>query len=180
MKNWNEITIRKWKELVAIDNPTELGVLIERTAIIYDCDPQDLRDLQPWEFNKLTAELDFISEPIPNEIKLRFEIDGVRYGFIPDLNYITTGEFVDLDELQKDTEKNIHLMAAILWRPIIDEDDDDWFIESHTTKGFQKRADLFLEKLPITHIWGAVLFFSSFVITSSEIIAEYFGQISQE
>ena len=48
----------------------------------------------------------------------RFTFNGVEYGFIPNLNEITVGEFIDLDEYIKDG-KQLHKIAAILYRPCV-------------------------------------------------------------
>ena len=40
-------------------------------------------------------------------------IEGVKYGFHPNLSEISTGEFADLDTLCQDFNDNLHLIMAI-------------------------------------------------------------------
>jgi hypothetical protein len=47
----------------------------------------------------------------------RFTLDGVEYGFIPNLDNITTGEWIDIEEYQKDIN-NADKLVSILYRPI--------------------------------------------------------------
>jgi hypothetical protein len=170
---WDLVTIKQWKEINEIQTESELTRLIEQISILSDTDPEEIRQMSPRDFNTLTAELFFLSEDLKPEVKLKFEIDGKKYGLIPDFNFITTGEFVDAENWKADPIGNIHLLCAMLYRPIIKEDGDDYEIEPHTSKGFARRADLFLKKLPITLPYGAVLFFSTIGIQFTEIIADY-------
>ena len=47
----------------------------------------------------------------------RFEMDDVEYGFIENLNDITSGEYFDLSNYGTEVE-NLHLLMAVLFRPI--------------------------------------------------------------
>lgn len=48
----------------------------------------------------------------------RFEFGGKEWGLIPNLQNISTNEFIDLENYVKDG-KQLHRIAAILYRPII-------------------------------------------------------------
>jgi hypothetical protein len=172
-KDWKEITLREWRELNSIQSDNELTTLIERISILADADPADIRTLPLKKFNSLVTEMEWLNKEVPNDIVLRFELEGKRYGMIPDLNFITTGEFIDAENFKKDPIDNIHYLCALLWRPIIWEEGDDWKIQPHIPQGFEKRANLFLDKLPITYVWGALLFFSSIGIQFTEILADF-------
>ena len=51
----------------------------------------------------------------------RFKMGGVEYGFIPNLDDITTAEFVDLAKFREDHE-TLHNLMSILFRPVVDKD----------------------------------------------------------
>jgi hypothetical protein len=172
-KNWDEISLQTFRELKSIESDNELSVLINRLSILCDSDSEDIRSLTIPEFNKLTEGLSFLNEEISNEIKLKIEIDGKAYGLIPDLNFISAGEFIDIENFKQDSEANIHLICAVLYRPIVKEDELGYLIAQHSPRGFQQRAELFLNKLPITTVWGTLLFFSSLGIQSLQIIEDY-------
>ena len=175
-KSWDEIKVKTWRELNQIQSESEMSVLIQRLSVLADVDQEKIRQLTIPQFNKLVEQMSFISEDLKPEVKLKFEIRGKKYGMIPDLNFITTGEFIDAEQFKKDPIENIHYLAALIYRPIIWEEGDDWKIAPHISTGFQRRADLFLNELPITTIYGAVLFFSASAIQSTEIIVDYLTQ----
>lgn len=172
-KSWNEVKIKTWRELNEIQSDSEMSVLIQRLSILADVDQEQIRRLSIPEFNKLATQASFMSEELKPEPVLRFSLNDKRYGMIPDLNFITTGEFIDAEQFKKDPIANIHYLAALIYRPIIWEDGDDWKIAPHISTGFQRRAELFLNELPITTVYGAVLFFSASGIQFTEIIVDY-------
>ena len=50
-----------------------------------------------------------------SSLKRIIEIEGVRYGFHPDLDSITLGEYADIESMIKnDIEKNMPEVCAIL------------------------------------------------------------------
>ena len=171
---WSEVTIGQYQELTSIQTDNEVTLFIERLSILTDRDPAEIRALGLREFQDFQKKLAFLSENVSAEVVLKFELDGVRYGMIPDLNFITTGEWADIDNWKDDTVGNIHLICALIYRPVKRYvDNEDYEIEPHRSQGFTKRADLFLNKLPITTVYGAVLFFSASGIQFIEIIADF-------
>ena len=180
LKSWDDISLQTFKELKSVESDNELTVLINRLSILCDCDSEQIRALPIAEFNKLVEQMTFLNEPIKNEVKLKIEIGGKSYGLIPDLNFISAGEFIDIENFKSDSEANIHLICAVLWRPIVKEDDLGYLIQNHQSRGFIQRAELFLNKLPITMVWGGLLFFSTLGIQSLEIITDYLEAENQQ
>lgn len=79
-----------------------------------------------------------------------FEFQGQNYGFIPNINNITLGEYIDLDHFITDgVVKNLHNIIAILYRPLKYGQDIlgkyVWDIEEYSMDDFDNRAKLFKE-----------------------------------
>ena len=85
-------------------------------------------------------------------------IEGVKYGFHPNLSEISTGEFADLDTLCQDFNDNLHLIMAILYRKVTVEKYGKYKIESYDGD-VEARAELFRSKLPANVVNGAMVFF---------------------
>jgi len=85
-------------------------------------------------------------------------IEGVRYGFHPNLSEISTGEFADLDTLCQDFNENLHLIMAILYRKVTVEKYGKYKIEAYDGE-VEERAELFKVKLPANVVNGAMVFF---------------------
>lgn len=85
-------------------------------------------------------------------------IEDEKYGFHPNLSNISTGEFVDIDTLCQDLNKNLDMIMAILYRKVTVEKSGKYQIEAYGGD-IQSRAKLFKEKMPASVVNGAILFF---------------------
>ena len=81
------------------------------------------------------------------------------YGFVPDINAISFGEWLDLDSNCKDFPKNLNKILAILYRPISNQLGNKYTIEPYTSAHL-KNADDFNE-MPLAIANGALVFFST-------------------
>ena len=59
------------------------------------------------------------------------EIEGREYGFIPNWEEFTTGEYIDAEEYTKSIERNAHKLMAIMYRPITRKVGDKYEIEPY-------------------------------------------------
>jgi hypothetical protein len=172
-KSWDDVTIGMWQELSLIDTQSEITRFIEQISILTDADPEEIRRMSMTDFSKFRTEVAFIETSPTPDVKIKFEIDGKKYGMIPQLDFITAGEWIDAETWKDDSVANIHLYAALLYRPITKEEGESYEIEPHKPGGFMERSELFRDKLSITIIHGAVLFFSSIAIDFTRILADY-------
>ena len=81
--------------------------------------------------------------------------DSVTFGFIPNLDEITLGEFVDLDNYIGDWEQ-MHEAMAVLYRPTTFRKGDLYLIEDY--EGTDKYAGI-MKDSPVNVALGAVVFF---------------------
>jgi hypothetical protein len=103
----------------------------------------------------------------------KFELEGVKYGFIPDLQAISLGEFIDLEEgLSKD--KDFHKAASVMFRPIVKE-----FGELYTIDGYEANTEAhhIMKQAPVGIISAAIVFFYSI---AKELLKASQGFSSQE
>ena len=64
--------------------------------------------------------------------KQHFTMDGVKFGFIPDLENITLGEYIDIETYLQDSS-TLHKAMAVLYRPVTFEKNDMYLIEKYET-----------------------------------------------
>lgn len=135
--------------------------------IVCDTPLDDLLDSDYQEVNYLAAQ---ILEMIPIDkpkFKDRFEIDGVHYGFFPTWKELSFAEFVDMDTIstKKPDEllSMLHILAAIMYRPIIEEKSHhDFQIEKYDVEKMKVRSEIFKHKLDISYVLGAQFFFINY------------------
>jgi hypothetical protein len=97
-----------------------------------------------------------------------FKIGDVEYGFIPEYKNMSFGEFADLDTLltkkPEEIMKNLHIIAAIMFRPIISKKSKhNYKIEEYDSKTVDERSELFKKELDVSYVLGGKFFFSKFV-----------------
>jgi len=96
----------------------------------------------------------------------RFELDGIEYGFLPSWKKMSFGEFADLDTLMTKKPEEVldylHIITAILYRPIITKDKKKFLIEKYTQETLDDRAELFKNRLNVEVALGAQFFFIQF------------------
>ena len=81
--------------------------------------------------------------------------NSVTFGFIPKLDDISLGEFIDLDNYIGDWD-NMHKAMAVLYRPITFRKGDLYLIEDY--EGSDKYAEI-MKDSPVNVALGAIVFF---------------------
>jgi len=84
-----------------------------------------------------------------------FKLNGVEFGFIPNLDDITQGEYVDLDTYIGDWDQ-MHRAMAVLYRPITNKYGNRYMIEDY--EGSHKYCDT-MRGAPVNVVLGATVFF---------------------
>jgi len=83
------------------------------------------------------------------------EMDGKRFGFIPNWDEFTAGEWIDMENHLEDFWANAHKITALLYREVTYELGDKYEIKKYTAK---EDASLF-EEMPADLVSGMLLFF---------------------
>ena len=90
-----------------------------------------------------------------HELKTTFKIKDIEFGFIPNLEEISFGEYIDLENHLQDVQ-NFHKAMAVMYRPITRKVKDKYEIEEYN--GTATWAEL-MRFTPLDVALGAMLFF---------------------
>jgi hypothetical protein len=82
-------------------------------------------------------------------------LDGVEYGFVPDWENFSAGEWIDMETYTKDFWQTAHKAMSILYRPIDRKWGDTYTVQEYTAK---EDPTPFLS-MPAPAVAGALLFF---------------------
>jgi hypothetical protein len=106
---------------------------------------------------------------VKGKLKKVFEIDEVEYGFLPDLDEITLGEWADTEQYIKDgLEKNIHKIMSILFRPVTNKEGKMYSVQAY--KDGRERAEKFRKKMNAEQVQQSLVFFWTFGKELSKIL----------
>ena len=89
------------------------------------------------------------------ELIRHFEIDGVKFGFIPKLDEMSLGEYIDLESTFGNWEK-MHKAMAILYRVVNFEKGEKYTINSYETNEELAEA---MKLMPLSAVMSCMVFF---------------------
>ena len=103
----------------------------------------------------LQEALEIIQKALSDDAKMEmtFEFNGIVYGFIPNLDNLTTAEFIDIENYQKE-RSDLYKVMSVLYRPVTITEGKRYDIEPYTGKINQD-----FEELPMAYVKGAMVFF---------------------
>lgn len=157
-ENIEDITLdqyQKYSVLVAREDLDEISFNKRLISIFTDLKFRDIEKVAYKDYEFIVAQIT-LALTQEAEFKSTFKINGVEFGFIPNLNDISTGEYVDLST-HGTTIENMHKVMAVLFRPIKSKDFfGNYEIESYT--GTKQYAEL-MKYTPLNIVNGALVFF---------------------
>jgi hypothetical protein len=158
ISSWEEVTLEKWLKLIDFQKGTK-SKEAEETIAALSTIPKDLiKQLELKDVAVIMSKLSELQAKQDSSLKRIIEVEGKRYGFHPNLDEITLGEYADLETMIKnDIEKNMPEVMAILYRPIVDEENDVYTIEAYDGD-ISIRAEQ-MKKMSAEQVQSALLFF---------------------
>ena len=167
----SEIKLWQYQKFLKIQEESQDEKLLAMKLIEIFCQV-DLQDVMKIKLNDVTVITDIITnmlEQKPNLVRT-FEMDGQVYGFIPNLEKITLGEYVDLDTYLRDWQKMEYAMS-VLYRPLQGRYKEKYLIEDYTAEDQSK-----MKNMPMDAVFGSILFFYHLGIDLSKTMMNYLEQ----
>ena len=131
-----------------------------------------MKDAYKMPLSKYDSLLKHLSELMSSKPKLqtRFTMKDknnkkVEFGFIPNLDKMTLGEYIDAERYLTDW-KDMHKAMAVLYRPIVAGNKDFYKIEKY--EGTDKYSEV-MKDIPCSVALGSILFFLTLGIELSKI-----------
>ena len=164
----NEITLKQYQKFLKVQNSSKDNNFIQSKMIEIFCriKTQDALNIKLSDADRIANLISNMFEEKPDLVK-SFYLGGVEYGFVPDLDEITLGEYIDLDTYMGDWD-NIHTAMNVLYRPIKQKLGDKYLIEDYNVE----TKDLLLQ-MPMDAVFGSIIFFYHLGIDLSKTMMNY-------
>lgn len=159
-KSWSDISISKYREILKAAELEGSDKVIAIISIITGMSKKAVMSLDKVRLNEIISTLQFTNVPPKTRLVERFDLAGMRFAIVPDLNGLTAGEILDLEEYVQDANANLHKIMGVIYRPIIKEDALGYEVEPYDGLRAQKAAEIFEDELSIEIAHSALLFFS--------------------
>jgi hypothetical protein len=101
------------------------------------------------------------------QLVTKFKMKGVEYGFIPKLDDISLGEYIDLDAFLGDWD-NMHRAMAVLYRPI-----ENKYGDKYSIKDYEAGDGEVMKDMPLEAVISSIIFFYHLGIDLSQAMMNY-------
>jgi hypothetical protein len=163
-KDLSGIKLRSYQEYLKFigsvgDNPDDSFVKIRTIELLCDISEGDVKDMKVSDVDALFSHLIKLFDlhtPLINKFDMT-DPSGktVTFGFIPKLEDMSMGEFVDIDSSISDWD-NMHNAMAVLYRPISFQSKSHYLIKEY--EGYEELSE-YMKDMPISVALGALVFF---------------------
>lgn len=158
ISKWEDVTLEKWVKLINFKQGAKSTEALETITALSNI-PKDL--INQLELKDVVVILQKVSELQMNadsSLKKIIKIEGKEYGFHPDLDSITLGEYADIEHFLKlGMEDYLPEIMAILYRPVIEKENDIYTIKAYDGN-IKIRAEK-MKKMSGQQVQNALVFF---------------------
>ena len=175
--NINDITLGEFQKFdtINIENQDSDFLLHKTIEIFCGVDLNVVSKFPLKDAEEIESEIaGVLSQETPHTTQ--FELEGVKYGFIPDLSQMSLGEYIDLEEALKET-KSFHKAMSVMYRPIVKSFSNLYTVETYDAS--PERQEL-MKSAPLGIASSAVVFFYHIVKELLEVSQHYSKTLEEE
>jgi len=167
----SEITLEQYQKYLKIQaqNEDETFLAIKMIEIFCGLRGDVIMKIKASSIREITDILTKMFNERPPLVR-EFTMKGKEYGFIPKLEDMSFGEYVDLDTFIGDNE-NMHRAMSVLYRPITQKHNDKYLIEEY--KGEDNEI---MKDMPMDAVLSSVIFFYNLGMDLSKVMLNYLHQ----
>ena len=148
----NEITLGQYQEYAKLQDLSETDLQLKTIEIFCNVPPIVVRNMKATDIVEICSIISGMFDTKHQLISM-FKLNGVEYGFIPILEDMSFGEYVDLDTFIGDND-NLHRAVNVLYRPIELKRGNRYTIQEYNPDNNHIAKDF-----PLDAVLGAVVFF---------------------
>ena len=166
----NEITLYQYQKFEKLIQDNEASHFVNQKTIEIFCNIElkDVARIRIADIDDLLAHLNNLLQAKP-KLTRTFKLGVYEFGFIPKLEDMTSGEFIDLENYLSNTE-TLHQAMAVLYRPITSKVKDLYTIEEYESS--YKYSEV-LKYMPLDVALGSMLFFWTLLNDCGNALSHY-------
>ena len=164
----SEITLGQYQKYLKIqsENEDENFLAMKMIEIFCGLRGDTILAMKAKSIKDITTILSNMFTEKPHLVK-EFKMNGRTYGFIPKLEDMSFGEYIDLDTYIGDMD-NLHRAMAVLYRPIKQKYDEKYLIED-----YQGEESDIMKSMPMDAVLSSILFFYHLGMDLSQAMMSY-------
>lgn len=159
INSWEDVTLDKWVKLISKKEQSKSTEALETIGLLSDIPKDLIKELTIEDVAIIMKKISSLQEKEGTELKKIIKVNDVEYGFHPNLQEITLGEYADIETyLKNGVEKNLPKLMSVLYRPVIEKDGKNYSIEAYGISDSRMRAEKF-KKMKASEVNSALVFF---------------------
>ncbi len=164
----SEITLGQYQKYIKIQDNNQDPYFLQCKLIEIFCnlDGKSVRLMKLSDVDRISNIINKMFDKQSNLIR-NFTMNGTDYGFIPDLENMTFGEYIDLDSYINDW-KNMHVAMNVLYRPVKTQIGEKYLIEDYNAETKDNMLDM-----PMNVVLGSISFFFRLGMDLSKAMTNY-------
>ena len=161
ISKWEDVTLEKWLKLIEFKKGSKSKEAQKTIAALSNIPKDLINQLELKDVAVIMSKLADLQEGQNSSLKKTIEIEGKRYGFHPNFDELTLGEYADLETMIKNgIEKNMPEVMAVLYRPIVEETSSGVYTIEAYDGNISIRADE-MKKMSAEQVQSSLFFFSN-------------------
>jgi len=161
---------QKFEKLNTEENKDSSFLLQKMIEIFCNLNLRDVANIKYKSVQEITKHLNKVFD-VKTDLTPTFKLGGIEFGFIPVLDDMTLGEYIDLDTYLGDWE-NMHKAMNVLYRPITVNNKNRYNIEDYKESD---NTELFKD-MPLNIAMGSLVFFWNLNSELLQITLKYLNQ----
>jgi len=159
INSWEDVTLDKWVKLISKKKQSKSTEALETISLLSDIPKDLIKELAIEDVALIMKKISSLQEKEGTELKKIIKVNDVEYGFHPNLEEITLGEYADIENyLKNGVEKNLPKLMSVLYRPVTEKDGKNYSIEAYGISDSRMRAEKF-KKMKASEVNSALVFF---------------------
>jgi hypothetical protein len=159
INSWKDVNLETFLKLIEFQKGTKASEAEETIAALSDIPKDLIKKLELKDVAAIMNEVAQLQAVEKTDLKRIIEIEGKRYGFHPNLDSITLGEWADIETfVSTDVEKYLPEVMAILYRPILEETNSGVYTIEAYDGNVTIRAEE-MKKMSAEQVQSALVFF---------------------
>lgn len=179
INSWEDVTLEKWLKLIDFNSLSKAEEAQQVISALSTIPKKLVNELSLKDVALMMEKLAELQAEKNSSLKKIIKLEGVEYGFHPDLEEITLGEYADLETLIKlGLEKHLPEIMAILFRPVVEKKNNIYTIAAYDGK--TKIRSEIMKKMSAQQVQNALVFFWILGSELSLILPSFLMQITKE
>ena len=172
INSWSDVTLETWLKLIDYATGTKTEEAEATLAALTDIPKQLVKELSLSDVAVIMSKIGELQAKQDTELKRIITINEVEYGFHPDLDSITLGEYADIEQFIKNgIDSSLPELMSVLYRPIKLKKNDIYIIDAYDGD-IRLRAEE-MKQMSAEQVQSALVFFYTFAKVLSEIMPSF-------